>query len=250
MRNSSFSIGGLALAAVAAIVVTGCDRRPTATQPVRTTNPTTAQGNGTASFDFEALYREQGIDAGVPISLGGPGSTDTYGLAQTSEFATRSNPFALLPQEYSFNREQWVERILQMQGGYSNYYVIQPEAEAEQEIVEPTPAWRLSGIIIGEGISALLDMGPGEDLLIRPGTRIPDTEWVVVSITEEYAILERGGNRLPRRFIVPLAGPLEGMPTAPAGGGGGGGTGAPQGGTLGGQDEDFPPPNGAAGWGY
>lgn len=233
---------------VAAAVFIGCGQQP-APAPTTTTQ-TTDPGDAPTAFDFEALYREEGIDAGVPISYGGEGSTDTYGLAQASTFVTRTNPFALLPQEYSFNREQWVERILQMQGGFSNYYVIRPDVEDEPPVVEPTPAWRLSGIIIGDGISALLDMGPGEDLIIRPGTRIPDTEWVVVSITEEYAVLERGGNRLPRRFIVPLAGPLEGMPQAPAGGGGGGaGVGSPQGG-LGGQDEDFPPPNGSAGWGY
>jgi hypothetical protein len=80
--------------------------------------------------------------------------------------------------------------------------------------------------VVGDSVLALIDMGNGTTELIRPGQRIPGSEWTVVSIDEEKAILRRGGNRLPRQVTVRLELP-------PPGFGGGGNTGGFPGGPTG-----------------
>jgi hypothetical protein len=95
----------------------------------------------------------------------------------------------------------------------------------------------LAGILIGETITALIDMGDNSGLqTIRPGQEIRsgNTTWVVQSIDEEKAILRRKeGNIRPKYVVVRLEdsasaanpAPTGGGSANPRGGGGGGGAG-------------------------
>jgi hypothetical protein len=132
-------------------------------------------------------------------------------------FGSRLNPFGLLAREAKFNQEQVAERIISEAGGWSVSFELPDETPVEQEVrLEPTPIWRVSGILIGETVVALLDTGTATYDL-RPGMRVPGTEWTVISIDEERIVLQRDGAALPKQFSVPLAGPLGGSALAPSG---------------------------------
>jgi hypothetical protein len=103
------------------------------------------------------------------------------------------------------------------------------DPEDEPPVYEPVPNWRLSGVLIGSGVMALLDTGP-TTYEIRPGMQIPGTEWRVVAIDSDRALLARDGNKLPKEFYVGLSGPITGDGVTVAGGGTGGNAGGPAGG--------------------
>ncbi len=154
-------------------------------------------------------------------------------LASRRSWDNRNDPFRLLSAESNFDRQQMMERVLSDGGGYKAYFeepVI--NYELDRPVVEPTPAWRLSGVAVSEGaVLALLDTGSSVEL-IRPGSQVPGTDWTCVSIDEQRAVFRRSGNQLPREITIPLAG-REGS----AGGGnqgGGGGNGRPSLGSAGG----------------
>jgi hypothetical protein len=97
--------------------------------------------------------------------------------------------------------------------------------------LEPPPAgWRLAGVMTGNGISAIMTNGTFPALDIRPGSQIPGTEWYVVSIDAEKAVLRRTNNKRPREWVVRLQGAFDfqqpaqdggqqGSPTPPRDGG-------------------------------
>jgi hypothetical protein len=130
-------------------------------------------------------------------------------------FASRNDPFALLREEKAYDISQTSERFLSETPFRFDYE--EPPPPQSMDIVEPQPYRRLAGVIVGESVLALIDMGDGRLEIIRPGQRIPNSEWTVVSIDEEKAVLRRGGNRLPRQIVVRLESP-------PFQGGGGGAT--------------------------
>lgn len=146
-------------------------------------------------------------------------------------FAPRNDPFALLGEERGFEMMQSSERIAAESGGFSFDYE-PPVDTAPTVIVEPQPYRRLAGVIVGESVLGLIDMGGGRLEIIRPGQRIPNSEWTVISIDEEKAVLRRSGNRLPRQITVRLESPPYNPGQAPAGGQPG--SGAPTPGTGGG----------------
>ena len=74
-------------------------------------------------------------------------------------------------------------------------------------IIEPVPRWRLAGVVVGNGVIALLDTG-SKVYDVRPGSVVPGTEWRVESIDQERAVLVRDSNKEPKRFEVGLQGPL------------------------------------------
>lgn len=171
-------------------------------------------------------------DTNVPVGTevkASPSVVNPRQVAFGRDFGVRSNPFSLLGVERTFHFEQQTERLLATFGGWEPFDV--PEEILDDPIIiEPLPRWRLSGVIIGNGVLALLDTGTTV-YEIRPGMTIPGTEWRVASIDDERAILVRDGNKLPREFQVDLQGSIDG---ALGGGGlGGGNTGGP--GNTGGQ---------------
>jgi len=97
----------------------------------------------------------------------------------------------------------------------------------------PVPqGWRLSAILIGDGVGALLERAPGDTIEIRPGQQIQGTEWTVVSIDEERAVLRRSADMRPSTFVVRLQ--SRGADFGRGGGGGGNTGGGGGGGRTGG----------------
>ena len=151
---------------------------------------------------------------------------------------SRSNPFSLTALESAYDMQQASEKFLSESGGFSVQYEPKPEVD-ETPVLEPQPYRRLSGIVVGDSVNAIIELGDGRTEIIRPGQRIPNTEWTVVSIDSEKAVLKRSGNKLPTEIIVRL----EVAPYNPGQSvlGGGGAPGAPGG--------SFPGKPGAAGAG-
>lgn len=173
--------------------------------------------------------------AGLPVTV----RTDPNALkglvARTTRFGNRSNPFQLLKDEVRFDRDQNVERLFGQDGSFNLEYK-EPELPPIQSstVEEAQPYRRLSGIVIGDAIVAILETQGQETVLIRPGQFIPNTEWKVVSINNDRAILRRSGNRKPNEIEVKLELPPPGFGdtgagTAGAPGGRGGGPGGPGG---------------------
>lgn len=193
----------------AGIVLAGCSN------PVPVTVPPPATPNQNAHFTPQA-------DAGVkrdPIA-------DSSSVMVASNVSVRPDPFALTSAERAFDRRMLGENLGQT--GWENMYKA-PEEKLEPISVEPQPYRRLAGVLIGDTITALIDMGDGSGLQeIHPGSKIG--QWQVVSIDAEHAVLRRiGSNQKPTEVVVNLE-------TAPAGAGdNSGGTGGnPSGGTTGG----------------
>lgn len=169
-------------------------------------------------------------DAGVPVTQ----STDAAsmkGLIARSNYGKRPDPFALLPKERGYEQQQEMERVFGSIGGFTVLTTRTTEPEPPLPVTEPQPYRRLAGIVVGDSVVAIIDMGNGQTEIVRPGQKIPNTEWTVASIDEEKAVLTRGGNTLPKRIIVKLESPPAGYGGAPAGGQGGfpGGPGGPGG---------------------
>jgi hypothetical protein len=116
----------------------------------------------------------------------------------------------MLGEERAFDMSQRTESVLNSLGGYA--VVIEATFGGETDVrpvVEPVPNWRLSGTLIGQGVMALLDTGR-ITYEIRPGMMVPGTEWRVVSIDADRALLARDGAKLPKQFWVGLSGPIAG----------------------------------------
>lgn len=199
------------------------------------------------------------VDAGVPVAQPeGIDAVQTSGRTYRDDLLllgvrypyhqVASNAFNLRPSERDYDGVQAMERLNTVQGQFSIIYQA-PEDKTPIPIIEPQPYRRLSGIVIGEAVTALIEIGDGTTLLIRPGQKIPNTEWTVVSIDEEKAILRRGGNRLPKQIVVRLeSAPVGVGPNANPGGGNFGPGGPPGGfGGPGGPPGGFGGPGGPPG---
>ena len=120
-------------------------------------------------------------------------------------------------------------------GWYPNIAEEPVEATTTLEL-EPQPPRRLAGILVGESITALIDMGDGTGLQpIRPGQEIKSgsTTWIVQSIDEEKAILRRVGDDKRPKYVVVRLEDSATMTTTPTGGGTGGAGGNRRGGGAG-----------------
>lgn len=174
--------------------------------------------------------------AGVPVEPNT--STDNLKkLVASKTFASRPDPFSLLPVEAKFDKDQASARFLQT-GGFLTVWT--PPAEEMEEIVaiEPQPVRRLAGVVVSNGaVLILIDMGDGKGVqLARAGSKLG--EWTVASIDTEKAILKRDPKKRPSEVLVPLASPLElgtpgGGPNVPGAGGRPGGGMMPPGGPMG-----------------
>lgn len=169
--------------------------------------------------------------AGLPVTV----STDPNALraliARASRFGRSSDPFRLLPNEIQFERSQTAERLFTEQGDFNLEYEAPQPPTGTGPVAEPQPYRRLSGIVIGDAIVGILETQGQETIIIRPGQYIPGTEWRVVLINEDRAVLRRAGNRLPKEISVRLELPPPGFDTGA--GQGGGPAGGPPGGPAG-----------------
>ncbi len=153
-------------------------------------------------------------------------------LAAASKYGpARHDPFALTQYETAFETNQTGERAFNDLNGYQMDYV--PNIQDDPvPVLEPQPYRRLAGVVVGDSVLAIIEMGDGSDAqIVRPGQRIPNTEWTVVSIDQEKAVLRRDGDKLPKEITVRLETPKPGTPGYNAGGAGGfqGGAGFPGG---------------------
>lgn len=229
------ALGAVCLSAVA------CNNTPEIAPPAAT---------GIADPKVSQLYQPE-AQAGVAIDEATmtKDMPDVRMIAQRRNWDRRSDNFALLASESSFERSQALERVLNEAGGFSMEFTPPEDPVDDGPRVLPTPRWRLAGIVVSEGaVIALLDTGTKVDTIV-PGQAVEGTNWVCVSIDEEKAIFRRPGNELPNEIAIPLQGTLPGMEgtgggggnTNPGGGDGnpGGGRGGPRGGGEPGGD-NFP----------
>jgi len=184
-------------------------------------------------------------NAGIPITQGADPDGKLYkALAANKKLQTgaaRKDPFALTGLEQQYDIKQTSYRIFSGPG-FSNEFTPEPPPDTTPPTLEPQPYRRLSGIVVGDSILGIIDMGDGTPpQVIRPGQQIPNSQWKVVSIDEEKAVLRRGGNVLPKEIIVRLESPPGG---AFSGGGNNPNPGGPPGGFGPGGNR---PPNGPPG---
>jgi hypothetical protein len=172
----------------------------------------------TADYDKRCTVPPK-ADAGVKVPYSTEIDTQKFAtLIHSKSFSSRPDPFALLATERVFDEQQSAERLLQLTPFRTDYT---PPVEPEPEIMEAQPYRRLAGVMVGDSISAIIDMGDGKGpQIIYPGERIPGTEWTVVSIDEDKAVLRRSGNRKPKEVVVPLAASLSGIIQPSSSGGG------------------------------
>jgi len=211
-----------------------------------TSTTATASGGG---------YTPPNVPAGLPVST----STDMkpYLMLVASadtRFHHRGDPFLLTSEEAAYDRQQNTERVLGTMGGWTTEY--EAPAEESKEVVpdEPQPYRRLAGIVVGDSVLAIIDMGDGRAAtIIRPGMKIPNTEWTVVSIDEDKAVLHRDGPVGPHTISVRLESPppgfggQSGFPGSQNGAAGG--PGRPRGGPAGGPSFGGMAPGGGGGGG-
>jgi hypothetical protein len=158
--------------------------------------------------------------AGVPVtSPTEPVAAKTITVGKS--FVTRADPFALRPNERQFERNQETLRVFGDMGWTVQYTPPPEEQKKPEDIPEPQPYRRLAGVVVGDSILALIDMGDGTLEVIRPGQAIPNSQWRVISIDSEKAILRRSGNQTPRQIIVRLESPPGGVGGGVQPGGGG-----------------------------
>lgn len=142
-------------------------------------------------------------EAGLPVAASNDASRWTK-LSKASIFPSRPNPFDLHAEEVSFDKQQFASRMFREQGFGAEFEPI-PEASTENLTPEPQPYRRLAGILVGDSVTAIIEMTPGQPAqLIRPGQMVG--EWRVVSIDTEKAVLRRGGIRPPTQIVVKLEG--------------------------------------------
>lgn len=158
----------------------------------------------------------------------------------------RSDPFALTTEERGFETVQLGERVFGGGGGFGSVgLTVKPTEEEQITPEEPQPYRRLSGIVVGDSILAILEEQGREAQIVTPGMQIPNSEWRVVSIDQDKAVLRRSGKTRPTEVIVPLETPRPGF-GPPVGGtgagnrGGSGFPGGPPGGYPGGPPGGFP----------
>lgn len=231
----------LALAALSAALV-GCNMTGAMAPPEAFPTGTASRPKGVTGTTFQP-----DAPAGLPVAQDtDPKKIQTVvAIKQASgKFGTaRSDPFALTTQERSFETVQTTERFFGSTGGFSTFVTPKPATEDVPVAPEPQPYRRLSGIVVGDSILAILEEEGRAPMIVTPGMKIPDSPWRVVSIDQDKAVLRRSGNVKPSQIIVRLEQPRFG--TTPSGGGAGAPGGFPGGGPPGG----FPggPPGGFPG---
>jgi len=156
-----------------------------------------------------------GAPAGLPIGTapGNPVAT----LVKSKTTNSRAYIFALHDFEQEYDTKARNERVFATTGQYWGTVFIPTPETVQVDINEPQPFRRLAGVLVGDSVMAIIDMGNNAPMqVIRPGMQIPNSPWKVVSIDEDKAVLRRTGNKRPKEIIVRLQGPQ-----VPGGGGGG-----------------------------
>jgi len=125
--------------------------------------------------------------------------------------APRKDPFEMKPYEKNYDVEQNTMRLVSTYGPFDSLFTPPVETDRTPPIIEDQPYRRLAGVVVGDSVLAIIDMGNGTTELIRPGQQIPNSEWKVVSIDQDKAVLRRGGTALPHEVTVRLESPPGGV---------------------------------------
>jgi len=221
-QNMNKSIKIIALGTVVAALV-GCGGSSSSSGGSAST-PTAS----TTSTSATAAFRPN-VDAGFKIDP----STDVKPyqqlVAASIKYGHRGDPFSLTKEELDYDRTQNAERIMASMGGFAPDEHQEKIDDVQPPVQEPQPYRRLAGIIVGDSVLALIDMGNGQLEVIRPGQKIENSPWTVQSIDQDKAVLHRDGNVAPHTVTVRLE-----TPPSNFGGGSTGFSGAPTGGAPGG----------------
>lgn len=187
------------------------------------------------------------VDAGAPVA---PSNDTIMRVAASKRFVSRTDPFALNPSQRAFELQQQQERILQDLGGFYGGVEFPEEVDVVPTVQQP-PYRRLAGVVVGQSVLGIIEMEDGRtQTVVRPGMMLPGTEWRVISIDANRAVLRRAGNVLPREISVRLEVRPPGFGQAPGGPGPGGdptqggrpgGPGGRPGGSPGAPGMDAPP---------
>lgn len=195
----------LAIGAVAAALV-GCGGGSGGTTAATPTSSETSSSTATVT------YTPKGVLAGLPVTMSTDQKPYQTLVAATTKYGHRGDPFQLTAEEAAYDKSQDVERVLGTLGGFTTQYELPPEETKDVEPEEVQPYRRLAGIVVGDSVLAIIDMGDGKAAtIIRPGMKITGTEWTVVSINEDRALLHRDGTVSPHTISVRLESPPSGM---------------------------------------
>jgi hypothetical protein len=197
-----------ALVACVSLFVPGCadltanleDPKPTTIKKIQDVKPNAPAGVDKDVSKFMNPERMKGL------------------IASTVRFGSRENPFSLSGDEMKFDELQASERFLAESGHFPNSFELPEDKEDIFIAQEQQPYRRISGIVIGDAVYAILEEN-GRSTIIRPGTTIPDTNWVVVAIDRDGVTLRRSGNIQPNEVVVRLEVAPPGMGGASSGGG-------------------------------
>jgi hypothetical protein len=197
-----------ALVACVSLIVPGCadltanleDPKPTTIKKIQDVKPNAPAGVDKDVSKFMNPERMKGL------------------IASTVRFGSRENPFSLSGDEMKFDELQASERFLAESGHFPNSFELPEDKEDIFIAQEQQPYRRISGIVIGDAVYAILEEN-GRSTIIRPGTTIPDTNWVVVAIDRDGVTLRRSGNIQPNEVVVRLEVAPPGMGGASSGGG-------------------------------
>jgi uncharacterized membrane protein YgcG len=147
-------------------------------------------------------------------------------IASMTRYGRRANPFALTADEIAFDKSQASERLLAEDGDFGARFELPEDKGPTIVVEEPQPYRRLSGVVIGDAVYAILEEN-GVSFIVRPGQRLPNSQWRVASIDRDKAVLIRDGDVLPKEVEVRLETAPPGFGGQGAGGGGAAGGGRP-----------------------
>ncbi len=248
MKKSKLTLGWITVAS--ALVMAGCGSSTPTTVP-QTAPATPASGATVSASDLPDITKY--AEAGVPVKTVPVATMQLATMTAGKYGPARSDPFALEPSERQYDTEQETERVFGDIGGWQNSF--EPSSPFPPEVPNlPTaqPYRRLSGVVVGDSIVALISMEDGSSYIIHPGQQLPApySEWTIKSIDMDQAVLSRQtGN--PREVVVRLElPPGGGAPSGsagPPGGFGGPGPGGPPPGFGGGGPGSGRPPGGRFG---
>jgi len=181
-----------------------------------------AAASGTpAATTTTTTYTPPNVEAGIPVERSTDNKPYLSLVAASKKFGYRPDPFALTKEEEAYDRQQDAERVMGAMGGFTVRFDLPEDKSVQVVPEEPQPYRRLAGVVVGDSVLAIIDMGNGRPVeLIRPGMKVPDSEWTVVSIDEDKAVLHRDGPTPPHTVTVRLESPPDNGTTTTGFGGG------------------------------
>jgi len=195
-KNGNWVRMGVAAFCVALLPTTGCK----------------LQDYGTKTPTHVTFPAPTPIVMGSPVGVSAPPIPKQPPTAFDAEVAVmnvvpRPDIFSLFPQEKDYDRKATNQRVALRNPDFPSIFV--PHVPiVKVPTPEPQPFRRLAGVLVGDSVMAIIDMGDGGSMqVIRPGMQIPNSPWKVVSINETEAHLHRDGDKRPNDIVVHLQGP-------------------------------------------